>query len=138
MHNHYNKRLKPFSREHRNVSTKAEVRLWCELLKDRRMLDYPFLRQRPIDGFIADFFCKELKLVVEVDGATHEEDGAAVGDSRRDARLAELGYTTLRFTDEDVRERIDEVDAALRKWIGENVVAGAKPRLVRSVKRKGA
>ena len=138
MHNHYNRRLKPFAREHRNVSTKAEVRLWCELLRDRHMLGYPFLRQRPIDGFIADFFCKELKLVVEVDGATHDEEGAGVRDSRRDARLAELGYSTLRFTDEDVRERIDMVDAALRKWIGENAVAGAKPRRVRSVKRESA
>lgn len=136
MHNHYNKRLKPFAREHRSVSTKAEVRLWCELLKDRHMLGYPFLRQRPIDGFIADFFCKELKLVVEVDGATHEEDGAALRDFHRDIRLAELGYTTLRFSDEDVKERLGEVDAVLRKWIRENAVASAKSRPGRSLRRR--
>ena len=137
MNHHYNKRLKPFAREHRNVSTKAEVRLWCELLRDRQMLGYPFLRQRPIDGFIADFFCKELGLVIEVDGATHEEPGAIERDSRKEARLLELGYTTLRFTDEDVKERLDEVEAALRMWIGKNAVAGARPRPERTVKRKG-
>ena len=43
--NHYNKNLKSFAREHRNFSTKAEIRLWCELLRNKQMMGYPFLRQ---------------------------------------------------------------------------------------------
>ncbi|RZK00229.1 MAG: DUF559 domain-containing protein [Flavobacterium sp.] len=66
MHNNnfYNKKLKPLAKTHRNDSTKAEVRLWCELLRAKQ-LGYSFLRQRSIGNFIVDFFCKDLKLIIE-------------------------------------------------------------------------
>src|SRR5690348_3380457 len=87
MNNHYNKRLKPFARRHRNHSTKAEIRLWCELFRNKQMLGYPFLRQRPIDKYIADFFCKELKLVIETDGTSHTWKGAAERDQQKTTDL---------------------------------------------------
>ena len=68
--NYYNEKLKPFAKALRNDSTKAEVRLWGELLNKRR-LGFSFLRQRPIHKYIADFRCKELKLIMEVDGYSH-------------------------------------------------------------------
>jgi len=68
MNNNYNTKLKAFARGHRNDSTKAEIRMWCELLRNKKMLGYPFLRQRPIASYIADFFSKDLKLIIEVDG----------------------------------------------------------------------
>ena len=100
--NHYNKSLKTFARAHRNESTHAEVRLWVEALSKRQMLGYQFLRQRPIDNFIVDFFCKELKLVIEVDGYTHQFDETYKKDLKKEQRLLELGYFIIRFRDEEV------------------------------------
>jgi very-short-patch-repair endonuclease len=68
---HFNK-LKPFASEHRNDSTKAEIRLWCELLRNGQMNGHRFLRQRPIDKYIADFICRKVKLIIEVDGYSHQ------------------------------------------------------------------
>ncbi|MEW5800040.1 MAG: endonuclease domain-containing protein [Bacteroidota bacterium] len=107
--NHYNKSLKGFARANRNSGTKAEIRLWTEVLNRRQMLGYQFLRQRPIDKFIADFFCKELKLVIETDGYTHQLKEAYEKDQRREQRLKELGYCILRFRDEDVMNNIARV-----------------------------
>ncbi|TXK44868.1 endonuclease domain-containing protein [Pontibacter qinzhouensis] len=114
---HFNKNLKPFARALRSDSTKAEIRLWCELLSKSK-LGYPFLRQRPVLNYIADFLCKELKLIIEVDGYSHnfkfEED------KQRDAALAELGFTTLRFTHEEMMRDLDNVQRTIESWIAEN------------------
>ncbi len=114
---HYNKSLKTFARTHRNESTKAEIRLWCELLRKRQMMGFPFLRQRPISNYIADFFCKELKLIIETDGISHSWEGAAERDQQRTDDLAELGYTVLRFDDKDVMKNIDYVREIIEDWI---------------------
>ena len=111
----YNKKLKPLARELRNNSTKAEIRLWAELLRAKKLLDYPFLRQRPIDKYIADFLCKDLKLIIEVDGSSHNMKQEY--DENRDKELLELGYTTLRFTNEEVLYNIENVKLALENWI---------------------
>lgn len=68
---YYNKNLKELARKLRKDSTKAEIRLWQELLQNKQMYGYAFLRQRPVMNFIADFMCKELMLIIEVDGYTH-------------------------------------------------------------------
>ena len=81
------------------------------------MMGFPFLRQRPIDNYIADFFCKELKLIIETDGISHSWEGAAERDQRRTDRLAALGYTVLRFDDEDVMKNIDYVRETIEQWI---------------------
>lgn len=70
-YHHYNKNLKTFAREHRNGGTKAEVKMWVSILRNRQMMGYQFLRQRPIGNYIADFFCKTLNLVIETDGLSH-------------------------------------------------------------------
>ena len=76
LHNyhHYTKALQPFARENRNTPTKAENHLWYQLLNYRKMLGYKFLRQRPVDQYIADFMCKDLWLIIEVDGSIHDLD----------------------------------------------------------------
>jgi very-short-patch-repair endonuclease len=83
----------------RNHSTKAEIRLWCELLQNKQT-GYSFLRQRSI----ADFFCKELKLIIEVDSPDHETK--IEKDLARDSYLQSLGYATIRFSDDEVMFRI--------------------------------
>ena len=85
--NYYNKNLKSFARKHRNDSTKAEVKLWSEILSKKKMLGFQFLRQRPIDNFIADFFCKELKLIIETDGITHLDESVIKKDEVKELRF---------------------------------------------------
>ena len=68
---HYNKNLKQLARDLRNNPTKAENRMWYDVLSDQRFLGYKFTRQRPIDQYIVDFFCKELLLIIEIDGKSH-------------------------------------------------------------------
>ena len=68
LNNHYNKDLKEFARNLRNNSTLTEVILWNKILKQKKLRGYSFLRQRPIKNYIVDFFSKDLKLVIEVDG----------------------------------------------------------------------
>ncbi len=117
---HYNKDLKQFARELRNQSTKAEVRLWCELLRQKKT-GYAFLRQRPIANYIADFFCKELKLVIEVDGYSHQSEEKYRQDMIRQQEIEALGYHVLRFTDDEVMNGIYNVERCIMQWIEQNV-----------------
>jgi very-short-patch-repair endonuclease len=85
----------------RREPTLAEEKLW-ERLRDRQLLGLKFRRQVEIDGYIADFCCRELRLVVEVDGQVHETREQAAHDANRDAYLKTRGYMILRFPNEDV------------------------------------
>ncbi len=67
----YNKSLKDYARNLRNEMTKSEACLWKYALKSKQMNGYTFNRQRPIGNYIVDFLCKELKLVIELDGSSH-------------------------------------------------------------------
>jgi very-short-patch-repair endonuclease len=69
----YNPKLKPFARQLRNNMTLSEILLW-EYLKNKKMKGFDFDRQRPIDEFIVDFYCKELMLAIEIDGSTHDDE----------------------------------------------------------------
>lgn len=102
----YNPKLKMLARELRKRSTLSEVLLWNQL-KGRRVRGYQFLRQKPIDKYIVDFFCRELMLVIEVDGQTH--DGKITEDAIRQERLESLGVTVLRFLDIDVKRNLEGV-----------------------------
>jgi len=66
----YNKNLRDRSRELRNGSTTSEILLWKHL-RTRQMKGYQFNRQKPLGKFIADFYCKLLGLVIEIDGSSH-------------------------------------------------------------------
>ena len=82
------------------------------------MRGYDFDRQRPIDNFIVDFYCKDIQLAIEVDGESHY--GNLDRDEKKDKRLSELGVTVLRFDDLDVRHKLDKVLESIEKWIDEN------------------
>jgi very-short-patch-repair endonuclease len=77
----YNPQLKERARELRKNPTLAEKILWRELRK--KQLGYEFHRQIPIDHFVVDFYCHELMLVIEVDGASHDSDDARAKDLDR-------------------------------------------------------
>ncbi|WP_265765816.1 oxygen-dependent coproporphyrinogen oxidase [Fodinibius salsisoli] len=113
----YNKNLKELARKLRKDSTKAEVRLWAELLRAGNMLGYNFLRQRPVLSYIADFMCKELQLIIEVDGYTHEKERKWYKDLDRQKELEEKGFTVLRFTDDEIMNDLKNVERSIKKWI---------------------
>ena len=93
------------ARQLRHNQTNAETVLWHRL-RARRLAGYRFRRQHPIGPYVVDFVCLEGRLVIEVDGPTHED---RMRDQRRDRDLASRGYSTLRFWNNDVYENIDGV-----------------------------
>ncbi|RYF85789.1 MAG: DUF559 domain-containing protein [Chitinophagaceae bacterium] len=107
----YNKSLKAFSRELRNHSTLGEVLLWKQL-RAGSMTGYAFNRQKPLGKYIVDFYCKPLRLVIEVNGGYHFEEQQQLKDKERQSILEDLGLYFLRFEDEQVRK---DMDVVLRK-----------------------
>ena len=118
-HNLYNKKLQPFAYENRYQMTKAEACLWKYALKAKMMCGYTFNRQRPVLNYIADFMCKKLKLVIEVDGYSHTLDEVIKKDERKQHDLEQAGFIVLRFTDEDVLKRIENVKQTIAQTIEE-------------------
>ena len=99
--------------------TLSEVLLWQEL-KGKQMLGYDFDRQRPIDEYIVDFYCKELQLAIEIDGESHSTEKVAKNDIIRQRRLEELGVNVLRFDDLEVKTEMKYVLNAIYDWIKQN------------------
>ncbi|HPG12243.1 MAG TPA: endonuclease domain-containing protein [Chitinophagaceae bacterium] len=118
---HYNKHLQPYANKLRKEMTKAEACLWKYVLRAGTMKGYQFRRQRPVLKYIADFMCKELMLVIEVDGITHQSEEVAVKDEIKQKALEEAGFTVLRFTDDDVLNHIDAVSNSIEDWIEKKV-----------------
>lgn len=116
-HLHYNKELKERARHLRKNSTKAEIKLWSELLRARKMKGYQFLRQRPVLNYIADFMCLELQLIIEVDGYSHRFEEQWRKDLQRQQVLEENNFTVLRFSDDEVLYDIDNVSRVIEQWI---------------------
>ena len=83
------------------------------------MMGYQFLRQKPIGNFIVDFFCPKLKLVIEVDGSSHDHPDAQLRDLRKDTYLKSIGLHILRIDDLNVKRDIDQVLEDLRTWISQ-------------------
>ena len=104
----YNPKLKELAKKLRNDSTRAEIKLWKEL-KNKQVYGYKFTRQKPIGNFIADFFCNKLKLVIEVDGYSHNFEEVLDKDKVKNQYLTSLGITVLRFDDEEVIKDMNNV-----------------------------
>ena len=112
----YNSKLKELARELRNNSTFAEVLLWNEL-KNKQMMGYDFHRQKPIMNYIVDFICVELKLVIEVDGVSHDSEEQLTKDMYRQTEIEALGLTFLRFDDDDIKTQIEAVVNYIKQYI---------------------
>ena len=96
------------ARELRMKTTGAEDLLWRNL-RNRRLKGLKFRRQHPVVRFIADFYCHEKKVVVEVDGGIHQLDENRKYDEGRTAELESFGIKVIRFANEDVFQNIDRV-----------------------------
>ncbi len=119
----YNKNLQPFANRLRKEMTKAEACLWKYVLRAGKMKGYGFRRQRPVLRYIADFMCKELMLIIEVDGSIHEIEEARKNDEQRQKALEEAGFTVLRFTNEEVLTNIQWVSGYLEDWIERKIAS---------------
>lgn len=98
--------------------TKSEVLLWNEL-KNKQILGYDFDRQKRLDQFIVDFYCKELQLAIEIDGRTHEFEETRINDKDRQTVLEKLGVKFLRFNDYEVIHNRENVLLEIEGWIVE-------------------
>ena len=114
---HYNKNLKSFASANRKNMTKAEACLWKFVLSGRQMMGYQFRRQRPVLNYIADFMCKELMLIIEADGLTHQWEENAKKDVIREEVLESLGFTVIRFTDKEILRDIMNVIRVVEYYI---------------------
>ncbi|MEQ6166692.1 endonuclease domain-containing protein [Ekhidna sp. MALMAid0563] len=112
----YNPKLKELSRQLRKNSTLSEVLLWNEL-KGKKMYGYQFMRQKPILNYIVDFFCSKLRLVIEVDGDSHNHEDANKADQTRQKEIEKLGIRFLRFDDLDVKHNMSNVLRTIESFI---------------------
>ena len=95
----YDGRLQPRARELRNGATKQENALWYGFLRRR---PEQWNRQRVIGGFIVDFYCREAKLAIELDGMQHYTPEGLAYDEERSAYLEGLGLKVIRFQNKEV------------------------------------
>ena len=96
--------------------------MWKFVLRARKMKGYQFRRERPILNFIVDFACLNLKLIIEVDGLTHQSEEARQRDQNRDNILLQAGFTTLRFEDNYILNEIGEVKHIIETWVDKNAI----------------
>ena len=101
MRNPRNKNLTDYARELRKNMTKEERHLWYDFL---RYCTPRFRRQEIIGSYIADFYCHQAKLVIELDGSQHMNSADIVYDSYRTAYFQSLGITVLRYYNTDVHD----------------------------------
>ena len=115
----YNSDHKEFAHALRYTMTKAEACLWKYVLRAKMMKGYTFNRQRPILKYIADFICKKLNLVIEVDGYSHSLEETQNKDRIKQNDLEKAGFTVIRFTDNEVLKGIENVRKAIEQAIEE-------------------
>lgn len=120
MPRYYQSKLIPRARELRINATPQERRLWYEYLRQ-----YPvrFQRQKAIGTFIADFYCAQARLIVELDGGQHYTEESKAYDTNRTAYFQKMGIAVLRFPNNDIDQRFEAVcnmiDIAVGKRIEE-------------------
>lgn len=115
----YNKHLKHNARNLRNGSTPGEATLWKYVLRGRAFYGLQFNRQFIIENYIVDFICRELKLIIELDGNYHDQ--IIDQDRVRDKRLKELGYEVVRIPEKLVIEDVNSVYHYLKEFVPKEI-----------------
>jgi very-short-patch-repair endonuclease len=101
----------------RRHASLAEALLWRELLSLKKQTGFHFRRQHPLYPYIADFACTKTRLIIELDGASH--DTRLVYDAKRDAALRNRGWTIIRFMNDDVLSNLEGVVFTILEKNGE-------------------
>jgi very-short-patch-repair endonuclease len=92
----------------RNRPTYYEKIFW-RYLRGSNLGGYKFRRQQGIGPYVVDFYCPEANLALEIDGDSHYQTGAAKYDKVRQQFIEKMGIKVVRFTDNDIRDNLDEV-----------------------------
>ncbi len=108
MHNKYDLKLKENTRSLRSNMTRQEVVLW-QHLRRKQVYDVKFLRQKPILGYILDFYSHQIKLAIELDGSQHYYDGYIEQDKKRDINLIQNGIKVLRYSNLEIDCHLNSV-----------------------------
>jgi cyclase len=103
------------AKQKRNHVTHSELIFWTKL-KEKFPL-FRFRRQHPLSDYIADFYCHKLKLVIEVDGCIHELEEVKRSDEERQAEIQSLGLNVIRFTNEDIKLRVEKCLEIIGQYI---------------------
>ena len=110
----YNGKNTILAKNLRKNATKQEKHLWYDFLKD---YEIKFQRQRPIDEFIADFYCQKANLVIEIDGNQHYSQDGIQKDAFRTERLELYGLTVIRFTNHQIDNEFYDVCEYIDKTV---------------------
>ncbi len=111
----YRSDLKTRARALRRNLTAPEARLWHEFL---RTLSVTVSRQKPLGGYVVDFYCAKHQLAIEIDGDSHFSDEARQYDRARSAALARLGIRVVRFTNMEVMQNFEGVCSEIARVLG--------------------
>ena len=114
------------ARHLRRTSTDVETRLW-QKLRNGQIERARFRRQHPVGPYVLDFYCAEVRLVIELDGGQHNEARQTVRDVARDAWLARRGATVLRFWNSDIIENLSGVLEIVTARVSDLRAAGLTP-----------
>ncbi len=109
--------LKNFAQKNKQFPTDAEKILWEHIRA--RQLSVKFNRQHIIGDYIVDFVCIVKRLIIEVDGGYHSEYEQIENDEYRTERLNGMGFTVIRFTNEEVLKNILDVIDRIKKELSE-------------------
>ena len=112
--------LKERRRDLRNNPTPTETQLWEKLAK-RQLGGFKFRRQHSINHYIVDFYCPQLKLIIEVDGEIHDQPKNKEHDHLRDLELTEQGFHVLRFRNQEVQSNIENVIEKILSFIASRI-----------------
>jgi very-short-patch-repair endonuclease len=107
------------ARDLRNNMTEQERKMWS-VIKNRQFFGYRFLRQYCIGNFIVDFICREKKIIIEIDGGQHNNPNDIEYDIKRTNYLNTLGYTIIRFWNNEINDNIEGVYNKLKETFGIN------------------
>ncbi len=118
MEHKYNKELISNAKSLRKNMTKEERHLWYDFLRS-----YPvkFRRQAVINKYIADFYCPEAKLIIELDGTQHFEEKGIEYDKKRTTALEEYGLTVIRIANNEINEQFKEVCEYIDNYIKQGI-----------------
>lgn len=112
-------KLTIYARKMRKEPTKAEAVVW-NWIRKKQINNLRFRRQYRIENYILDFYCPEIKLAIEVDGSTHDNDQVYESDQRRQDILRSRGVKILRISDEEVLQRKVDVASCILDFINHN------------------
>ena len=114
---HYNTEPNGDVLSFRNSPTTAHLTIWNEVLQEGNCMGYRFIRKRPIDQFIVDFFSKELNLIIQIKNSSGCGNVNLQREKNKDKRLTELGYNVIWFEVHDALQNRGKIASILEAYI---------------------